>query len=41
MVAGDGGVFGISGLPFAGSLGGRPPADPVVALAPFAPARSA
>ncbi|HVW31301.1 MAG TPA: hypothetical protein VHL53_02075 [Acidimicrobiia bacterium] len=38
MVASDGGVFDFSPLPFAGSLGGRPPANPVVALAPFAPA---
>jgi hypothetical protein len=40
MAASDGGVFDFSSLPFAGSLGGRPPADPVVALAPFAPATS-
>jgi ribosomal protein L24E len=40
MVASDGGVFDFSSLPFAGSLGGRPPADPVVALAPYAPAPS-
>jgi hypothetical protein len=41
MVASDGGVFDFSSLPFAGSLGGRPPANPVVSLAPFAPAPSA
>jgi hypothetical protein len=36
MVAADGGVFNFSGLPFAGSLGGSPPANPVVAVAPLA-----
>jgi NHL repeat len=40
MVASDGGVFDFSSLPFAGSLGGHPPANPVVALAPLPPARS-
>ena len=35
MVAADGGVFDFSSLPFAGSLGGRPPATPVVAVAAF------
>ena len=34
MVAGDGGVFDFSDLPFAGSLAGRPPARPIVAVAP-------
>jgi hypothetical protein len=33
MVASDGGVFAFSDLAFAGSLGGHPPARPVVALA--------
>ena len=33
MVAEDGGVFTFSDLPFAGSLAGRPPAQPVVAVA--------
>gem|GEM_PF-2382474 len=33
MAASDGGVFDFSDLPFAGSLGGRPPARPVVAVA--------
>ena len=33
MVAEDGGVFTFSDLPFAGSLAGRPPARPVVAVA--------
>ncbi|MEW6476993.1 MAG: hypothetical protein AB1679_32455 [Actinomycetota bacterium] len=37
MVAADGGVFNFSGLPFAGSLGGSPPAHPVVSVAPLAP----
>ena len=37
MVAADGGVFDFSSLPFVGSLGGRPPATPVVAVAPFTP----
>ena len=33
MVGADGGIFDFSDLPFAGSLGGNPPARPVVALA--------
>jgi hypothetical protein len=33
MVGEDGGVFNFSGRPFAGSLGGHPPASPVVAIA--------
>ena len=33
MAASDGGVFDFSALAFAGSLGGNPPARPVVALA--------
>ena len=33
MVAEDGGIFAFSDLPFAGSLGDRPPAHPVVAVA--------
>jgi alpha-tubulin suppressor-like RCC1 family protein len=31
LVAQDGGIFDFSGLPFAGSLGGNPPATPIVA----------
>ena len=34
MVGEDGGVFAFSDLPFAGSLAGRPPAQPIVAVAP-------
>jgi hypothetical protein len=33
MVAEDGGVFAFSDLPFAGSLAGRSPARPIVAVA--------
>jgi len=33
MVAGDGGIFNFSSSPFAGSLGGHPPARPIVAVA--------
>jgi myo-inositol-hexaphosphate 3-phosphohydrolase len=33
MVATDGGVFNFSTLPFSGSLGGTPPARPIVAVA--------
>ena len=33
MVAEDGGIFNFSNLPFLGSLGDRPPAEPVVAVA--------
>jgi hypothetical protein len=33
MVGGDGGVFAFSDRPFSGSLGARPPASPVVAVA--------
>jgi len=33
MVAEDGGVFTFSDLPFAGSLGGRPPTRPIVSVA--------
>ena len=34
MVASDGGIFNFSELEFLGSLGGDPPADPVVAVVP-------
>jgi hypothetical protein len=33
MVGEDGGVFDFSSLPFVGSLGGRSPARPIVAVA--------
>ncbi len=33
MVANDGGIFNFSNLPFFGSLGGNPPAKPIVAVA--------
>jgi hypothetical protein len=33
MVGADGGIFNFSSLPFAGSLGDKPPASPVVAVA--------
>jgi hypothetical protein len=33
MVGADGGIFNFSSLPFSGSLGDRPPAAPVVAVA--------
>ena len=33
MVAQDGGIFDFSSSPFAGSLGGHPPAQPIVAVA--------
>jgi hypothetical protein len=33
MVGADGGIFNFSSLPFSGSLGDRPPATPVVAVA--------
>src|SRR5207302_2854730 len=33
MVGADGGIFNFSSLPFSGSLGGSPPAAPVVAVA--------
>jgi hypothetical protein len=33
MVGADGGIFNFSTLPFSGSLGGKPPAAPVVAVA--------
>jgi len=33
MVAEDGGIFDFSSSPFAGSLGGHPPARPIVAVA--------
>jgi hypothetical protein len=33
MVGGDGGIFNFSTAPFSGSLGGKPPASPVVAVA--------
>jgi hypothetical protein len=36
MVGADGGIFNFSNLPFAGSLGARPPAAPVVAVAALA-----
>ena len=35
MVAQDGGIFNFSSQPFSGSLGGRPPARPIVAAAPL------
>jgi hypothetical protein len=33
MVAQDGGIFDFSSQPFSGSLGGRPPARPIVSVA--------
>ena len=33
MVANDGGIFNFSNLPFFGSLGANPPAQPIVAVA--------
>ena len=33
MVGEDGGIFSFSQLPFAGSLGGKRPAHPIVAVA--------
>jgi hypothetical protein len=33
MVASDGGIFDFSDEPFLGSLGGRPPAAPIVSVA--------
>jgi len=33
MVGADGGIFNFSTAPFAGSLGDKPPATPVVAVA--------
>jgi hypothetical protein len=36
MVAEDGGLFDFSSRPFAGSLGGRPPAHPIVSVAALA-----
>ncbi|GAC1363575.1 MAG: hypothetical protein NVSMB32_05320 [Actinomycetota bacterium] len=38
MVGRDGGIFDFSNKPFAGSLGGAPPASPVVSVA--APGRA-
>ncbi len=35
MVAEDGGIFNFSDKPFSGSLGDKPPANPIVAVAPF------
>jgi hypothetical protein len=35
MVAEDGGIFNFSDKPFAGSLGDKPPANPIVAVAPL------
>jgi hypothetical protein len=35
MVGEDGGIFNFSDRPFSGSLGGRPPAAPIVAVAPL------
>ncbi|MCA1841896.1 MAG: hypothetical protein LC792_01645 [Actinobacteria bacterium] len=35
MVGEDGGIFSFSNRPFAGSLGGRPPAQPIVSVAAF------
>jgi protocatechuate 3,4-dioxygenase beta subunit len=37
MVGADGGIFNFSSAPFAGSLGDKPPASPVVAVAALAP----
>jgi ribosomal protein L24E len=34
MVAEDGGIFNFSDRPFSGSLGDKPPANPIVAVAP-------
>jgi hypothetical protein len=33
MVAEDGGIFNFSNLPFLGSLGDKPPVDPIVSVA--------
>jgi hypothetical protein len=33
MVGEDGGIFNFSSSPFAGSLGGHPPARPIAAVA--------
>jgi hypothetical protein len=33
MFGADGGIFNFSSRPFAGSLGDRPPASPIVAVA--------
>jgi hypothetical protein len=33
MVASDGGIFAFGDVPFHGSLGGKPPAYPIVAAA--------
>jgi hypothetical protein len=33
MVGADGGIFNFSDRPFAGSLGGQPPAYPIVSVA--------
>ena len=33
MVAEDGGIFNFSDLPFSGSLGANPPADPITSVA--------
>ena len=35
MVAADGGIFDFSSKPFVGSLGGNPPANPIVAVTPI------
>jgi hypothetical protein len=35
MVASDGGVFDFSDKPFAGSLGGVPPAAPIIGITAF------
>jgi ribosomal protein L24E len=35
MVAEDGGIFNFSDRPFSGSLGDKPPANPIVAVAPL------
>jgi hypothetical protein len=35
MVGGDGGIFDFSSKPFVGSLGDKPPADPIIAVAPL------
>jgi hypothetical protein len=36
MVAADGGIFNFSNKPYFGSLGGNPPAVPIVSVAAFA-----
>jgi hypothetical protein len=36
MVGEDGGIFDLSNQPFSGSLGGHPPARPIVSVAALA-----